>query len=294
MRRQKSEWLIALTQTEIMFILASVILILLLAQRHNFEAERAAAKRAAQETAQAAESAQEITQTLRRAGLIPAAADSRAAPEKEAAGAVRRLVEEKQEINRVLRRAGESPRTEAQVKQLQTAAAQAGAELTKVRNENEEMKQEIEDLKRRLAQGGEAEAALARRVRAQQGEISRLRVGFAPCWPRRGRPPYYFAYRIVYDRSRERFRISPHPDLQSEAPVVAAALAGDLAVVKRHPQGWMSRAELAVFGARLKAAKIRFYGDYGEECRLAVQINDAGQAAIEFIRDQAVLFPVYE
>jgi hypothetical protein len=296
MRRRQSEWLIALTQTEIMFILASVILILLLAQQADFKAERAALiKEQAERMADLAESedaAEEINQTLARAGLIANSGEN----DKAAVGAVRKLVEEKQELNRVLRRAARqedgAPQTAAQIKQLQAAAAQATRDLANAREQIAAMKQEMENLRKQSAQGGESTAALRRQVRAQQSEISRLRVGFTPCWPREGAsPPYYFAYRIIFDKARRAFRVTPHAHLQSAAPPIAEALRGGLSFLKSPPGGWLSRAQFAAFGKKASAAKTRLYG---EECRLAAQINDAGQDAIEFIRDQTAFFPVYE
>ena len=87
------------------------------------------------------------------------------------------------------------------------------------------------------------------------------------------------------------FRISPHRDLQSGAPPVQEALAGALGAIYDYPRGAVGREEFLRFAEKITAAKKRMYGENG--CRLPATINEeATGRTIKFVRDAAGFCPI--
>ena len=322
MTARKSEWVISLTQTEIMLVLASIILILLLAKDSEFKKEKQKVVFLQQQIASVktpeppsepespsppeVDITKEVTGILERGGLIDPKEESRQVLGDKATEAVQNLVDEKKAVDDALRLAestlGESPDARhekilqmgedaAAGKAAQDALGIAKGDAEALRNRIaglEKSTEEIEDASSSLA---EENSKLRDRIANTEAEIKRLRIGFLPCWPRDdSQPPYHFTtYLTEYNKTQRRFHISPHWD--ERIPIVQKALAGELSLLRNHPKGWITESEFAAFGQKIRERKNRLYG---EECRLVTRINDAGQKAIEFVRDNVGFYPVYK
>ena len=145
-------------------------------------------------------------------------------------------------------------------------------ESLELQNENKELREEVEDLREKIKNLKE--------------------IGFIPCWPGKGKPRYYFTYKITYYPGTNTFRIEPHPNWKSKNGIVSKAVNGGFPMLKKYPQGKISRAELLSFGITLDKQKRDLYE---KECYLAVTINKKGVdgTVIEFLRDSVHFYPIY-
>ena len=328
MTARKSEWVISLTQTEIMLVLASIILILLL--RSTLILEKAENKIAVlQKQAESVKNSEppsepespsppeaniteEVTGILERGGLIDPKEESRQVLGDKATEAVQNLVDDKRAVDGALRLAestvGESPdaRLEkirqigedaAAGKAAQDALGIAKGDAEAIRNRIAGLKKSAEEVEDASSSLAEENSKLRDRIANTEAENKRLgfklRIGFLPCWLSADvRQSYYHTYRTKYDASQNRFRISPHPHLDKRIPIIQAALAGELSLLRNHPKGWITESEFATFGQKIRERKNRLYG---EECRLTTKINEAATGKeIKFIRDKVGLYPIYE
>ena len=322
---KRREGIIALTQTEIMLVLAVVILLLLLAKgfdltesqkelevsQNKLEDAQRRITLLVQQTGGGSVEEQEqrqekvdmsekITEILKRGGVVNDGGDKERRLGENPAEDVRVLVDEKKRkdemdktIDRVLARAGKPPPdnnsrddldADAEVKakkdeliRLSENAAKAEAEADDLRRENKELKATISAM----------EEAGKEKDDGAQGKSLGDKIGCEPCWRGSGKRLYYFAYNITY--SGGAYKISQHRDLRGGAGVVGKALGG-LPSLRDYPEGWVSRETFLSFGRRLAKEKNKLHG---EECQLAVTINDeASGKVIKFIRDEAGFCPI--
>ena len=156
-------------------------------------------------------------------------------------------------------------------------------ESLKLQNENKKLMEEIEDLREKINNLKQDK---------KQKKALRDKIGFVPCWPGNGKPWYYFTYKITYYPGTNTFRIEPHPNWKSKNDIVSKAVNGGFPMLKKYPQGIISRAELLSFGITLDKQKRDLYG---KECYLAVTINKKGVdgTVIEFLRDSVHFYPIY-
>ena len=326
MTARKSEWVISLTQTEIMLVLASIILILLLAKDIEFKEEKQKVVFLQQQiesiktpeppsepespSPPEVDITEEVTGILERGELIDPKEESLQVLGDKATEAVQNLVDEKKAVDDALRLAesplGESPdaRHEKILQMGEDAAAGKAAQdaLGIAKGDAEAIRNRIAGLKKSAEEVEDASSSLAEensklrdRIANTEAENKRLgfklRIGFLPCWLRADvRTSYYHTYHTKYDASQNRFRISPHPDLDKRIPIIQAALAGELSLLRNHPKGWITEPEFATFGQKIRERKNRLYG---EECRLTTTIDkDATGKEILFIRDKVGLYPI--
>lgn len=125
-------------------------------------------------------------------------------------------------------------------------------------------------------------------------------VGFDPCWRRDaniGRQ-YYYVYDVTFERGSDegRFLISPHSDLQAGIPIIDDALQGDLKVLLAYPRQPMTFDNFREFGRDIESAltlKRQERPDYTENCLLAVTLDgDAPGRVAEFVRVVVGLYPI--
>ena len=127
-------------------------------------------------------------------------------------------------------------------------------------------------------------------------------VGFDPCWRRHtdtGRR-YYYAYDVTFERDSGggRFLIAPHSDLQAGVPIIDDALTGDLKVLLDYPNQAMTHEEFRTFGGVVESAlatkrRERTDDDYTDDCLLAVTLDgDAPGRVAEFVRVVVGLYPI--
>lgn len=124
------------------------------------------------------------------------------------------------------------------------------------------------------------------------GDIER-KIGFLPCWAKNEKPFHYFAFNIVYADDAKTFRISPHRDVQSRAAVVRNARAAPLgAAILQYPKTPVGRETFLAFAQKIVAAQKLLYGENG--CRLSATINEEVRGdTIKLVRDRAGFFPIY-
>lgn len=341
---RQREKIISLTQTEIMFVLATIILILLLGKntelvdkqneltqvRNDLQAQQTATAAAIEEDALD----EEFIGVLSEQGVIDEDETSSPAQRRESATqAVNNLLQEKQQATEL--------RREIDKKRNNNRAAQSRAESSSPRAHQERL-QHLEAMNQNAAIGESAAAALGldeptpAAVQQRIGELMQAeqaaqgnntntnnmastanntsennnnatqtaltqeeardikeRIGFLPCWRRAGTPAYYFTYALTYDAARQQYQIAAHPNLQSSAAVVRAALDSHLRVLQNFNNSWQSADELQQFGNQVERAKKAMYGEH-TECRLAVSINEEVRGTIiKFIRTATNFYPIY-
>ncbi len=294
----KREGIVALTQTEIMLVLAVVILLLLVAKNADLnEARMQIAEMQAPVLGEDRDGADNPETENNSAETAPP-------PETESdpnAPVTKTLVSGGAPVQPPQPLGVEEDSPQPETTDSEELLKELSAENTRLQNENMELKEKIAAL--RTAPSADAEAGEKRpdnppapQQNTGQAETDKRiinEVGFLPCWLGTGRPRYYFTYNLAYFPESDKFRIGTHRDLQSGAGVVRRALAGELAAVYGHPKGLISRADFLRFAKKITAAQKRFYGNNG--CRLAVTINKRGvdlTVTNDFIFTRAGFYPV--
>ena len=310
---RKREKIVSLSQTEMMFVIAAVALVLfLLADTQRRTAQTSESKiseeltalreTAARDDAPEEDMLAEVAEILTAEGALAAGENSPQRLRREIPDAVRELARQKNE-------------SAAAQKEIDAALSATDAADTADTADADSRAQRIRRLLQDAARGEAAADALgigdtppatiAAEIknlrRAIEGKDTRgntldhkLRFGFLPCWLGRGaqEPPYYFALGVVYRSGR--YKIEPHPHLRAQAAVVRAALAGDLALLSSPPSGWIGEDEFEQFGQRAQRQKNLQYPN-NPECRLIAKINrGAGGHQIVFVRDRVGFYPIYE
>ena len=121
-------------------------------------------------------------------------------------------------------------------------------------------------------------------------------VGFDPCWPRPGGRRvrrYYIAYDVTYANGR--YAVKPHSDWQAGVPMVDEALAGPVSVLRTYPRTSVSPEELLNLGKRIDDAldPLREDGTYPPKCLLVATINEEASGAVaKFIRHEVGIYPI--
>ena len=311
---RKREKIVSLSQTEMMFVIAAVALVLfLLADTQRRTAQTSESKISKELTALRETAARdnalpeedmlaEVAEILTAEGALAAGENSPQRLRREIPDAVRELARQKNE-------------SAAAQKEIDDALSATDSADTADEADADSRAQRIRRLLQDAARGEAAADALgvgdtppatiAAEIknlrRAIEGKDTRgntldhkLRFGFLPCWLGRGaqEPPYYFALDVVYRSGR--YKIEPHPHLRAQAAVVHSALAGDLALLSSPPSGWIGEDEFERFGRRAQRQKNLQYPN-NPECRLIAKINrGAGGHQIVFVRDRVGFYPIYE
>lgn len=319
---RKREKIVSLSQAEIMFVIAAVMLVLFMladARRQTAQTEERAAReelRAAREAADGGAQEEEdmlaeVVDILTAEGAL--AAESGPAPRLRRAipDAVRDLARQKnesekaqQEIDAALgadETENVEPRTRRIRRLLQDAArGEAAAKALGVADAPPAtVAAEIE----KLRQAADANAIraqnqdLRRAVDAKDARIEELNQklrSFLPCWLGRGagEPQYYFALTVEY-RSGQ-YKIEPHQDLRAQAAVVQSALAGELALLLSPPSGWIGEEEFERFGRQAQKQKFLQYPN-APECELVAELNrSASGHQVRFVHRRAKFYPIYD
>ena len=314
---RKREKIVSLSQTEMMFVIAAVALVLfLLADTQRRTAQTSESKISEELTALRETAARddappeedmlaEVAEILTAEGALAAGENSPQRLRREIPDAVRELARQK----------NESAAAQKEIDDALSATDAADAANVADAEDSDSRAQRIRRLLQDAARGEAAADALgvgdtppatiAAEIknlrRAIEGKDTRgntldhkLRFGFLPCWLGRGaqEPPYYFALGVVYRSGR--YKIEPHPHLRAQAAVVRSALAGDLALLSSPPSGWIGEDEFEQFGRRAQRQKNLQYPN-NPECRLIAKINrGAGGHQIVFVRDRVGFYPIYE
>lgn len=300
------ERIITLTQAEIMLVLAVVILLLLAAKNSDLTAAHANLNDAREKIAalQSKPTLGEETppeeKTAAATDITPPDPDAPITaplvPGGEPPQPSQPLGEEKAQTP-----AGK-PKTEKNqeelLRDLQLQNAQFENEIKRLENENTALEEKIADLTApRTPAEKEPDAETPDETPpaaiSQTAKELRDEIGFVPCWLGPGTPRYYFTYNITYFPGKDKFRIAPHRDLQSNAPVVRNAINGELALINHYPKGEISRGDFLRFAQSVRAAQKRQYGENG--CRLAATINKRGvdlTVTNDFIFSRIGFYPV--
>ena len=306
----------ALTQTEIMLVLAAVILLLLLAKDLDLTAAQAELASTEQQLVAVAEQTAarplEIVEQRQQADFareVKEALARDAAPQRDGV----RLRLEPRDVAEVRQLVASRARTQAETAAVDRALARAGPQAGASREQQLERLAETaalgatlreslsEGRRQALAEGADPAAQLAAWLRPETGVEAKAggrgdQVGFDPCWPgpgRAGQRRYYFAYDITYADGS--YRVRPHSDWRSGTAVVAEALAGRLgAVLRDHPREAVSPAALRRFGQRVDAEVAHLRANaYPPDCLLAVTLNEEASGAVaKFLRGEVRLYPV--
>ena len=317
---RKREKIVSLSQTEMMFVIAAVALVLfLLADTQRRTAQTSEHKISEELTALRATAARddappeedmlaEVAEILTAEGALAAGENSPQRLRREIPDAVRELARQKNE-SAAAQKEIDDALSATDAADIANAADTADAEDSDSRAQR--IRRLLQDAARgeaaadALGIGDTPPATIAAEIknlrRAIEGKDTRgntrdhkLRFGFLPCWLGRGaqEPPYYFALDVVYRSGR--YKIEPHPHLRAQAAVVQSALAGDLALLSSPPSGWIGEDEFERFGRRAQKQKNLQYPN-NPECRLIAKINrGAGGHQIVFVRDRVGFYPIYE
>lgn len=294
--------MVSLTQTEIMFVFAALILVLLNQRELDNRDLRDANRRLAQEV-------HEVRL------LAPEAGSAEGTGEMRARAADERALEQ---IRDVLVASGqlEEPRSESRetegrlmaegVEELARQAAEAKLDEP-VKNVLERAREEelfpgaISDAEIAGAMLREARERSVRKssegagvAQAGQGGIDRGnwadKVGFDPCWEKiteEGELSHHFAFTTRYDSDTKLFMIEPGWD--AGVPVVRDALDWRLVMITDHPKGWVGKDEYAEFGKRVRDAARTAYKP---GCLLSTRLNlSADGHTARFVA--RFIFPVY-
>ena len=313
------EAVVSLTQTEIILVLATVLLLLLLGKNSHLataldnlaNAEETVQRLDDQMTAspdeiaeqrEQADLAREVKEVLSRDGRGELAADRpRLAPQdveevRQALQERDRQRAEQAAVDEALARSNidASAARERQLERLGDAAATGTALRDALSTDRAAALDAAQAGPQPEAQTRKLLAAWLREDAQADSAGAGDKVGFTPCWPRAGERGYLFAYDITY--ANEEYELRPHTDWESGAMAVADALAGPLGQVLRgYPQGPVGETSLREFGRRVEAAieKRREQGIYREDCLLAVTLNgEASGNVAKFIRQSVLLYPV--
>lgn len=118
------------------------------------------------------------------------------------------------------------------------------------------------------------------------------KVGFDPCWPRDDLPYHYFAFDIEYSAVTQLFSIRRfrYQDQYSEERSIE--LHAQLPILNEYPKVPVDRDTILNYAMRLNEEKEK---KYGSDCRLSTEINKEGvdSTIIEFVRDELKLYPIW-
>ena len=299
---RKREKIVSLSQTEMMFVIAAVALVLFLladTQRRTAQTserkineELIALREVREDTAHndAAEEDMlaEVTEILTTEGALAAGENSPQRLRREIPDAVRELARQNNE------RAAEQ-------KEIDAALSATDAADTADAADSDSRAQRIRRLSQDAARGEAAADALGvgdtppatlaaeiknlhRTIEAKDAQIKDIAlIGFLPCWPGPSgqKPRHYSAIKVEYQptrdknlpkRDKKRYKIEPHPHLRAQAAVVRSALAGNLALLLSPPSGWIGEDEFERFGELVQEQKNLQYPDK-QECKLVARIN---------------------
>jgi len=296
-RHKARQNVVALTQTEIMFVFAAIILILLQVKqvdndrlRGDYEelAQRAEAVEQERESAPF----EEVKRTLVRSGALE---EQEGLSAEESQNRVLRKirdlarpaedrVEPDEQVKSVLRRASAD-----EIVQPGQGELEQLEEVLRLARIGKQAEAEREESAAAEGAGGEASSGEGARSSADAARRKVAdKVGFNPCWPKISGETYSYhrTFSMEYDRGTDRFRIEP--DWDEGAPLVSNALDGPLALLREHPQGWIGRDEFARYSIEVSQQAARAYGP---GCKLVTKINDAGRDAILFVA--RYFFPIY-
>ena len=298
------ERIITLTQAEIMLVLAVVILLLLAVKNSDLTAAHANLNDAREKIAALQQTLGEETppedKTAAATDITPADPDAPITaplvPGGEPPQSSQPLGEEQSQTPAGKQKT--EKKQEELLRDLQAQNAQFENEIQRLENENAALEEKIADLTApHIPPEKEPDAETPDETPptaiSQTAKELRDEIGFAPCWPGPGNPRYYFTYNITYFPGKDKFRIAPHRDLQSNAPVVRNAINGELALINNYPKGEISRGAFLRFAKSVRAAQKRQYGENG--CRLAATINKRGvdlTVTNDFIFSRAGFYPV--
>ena len=297
---KRREGIVSLTHTEIMLVLMTIIILLLLAKSF-----------ALSKTKQELERANQTIKAL-------AGSDNESAPGRQ------EPVDLEAEINEILVQNGVS--VDDGSRQSLVKAVRQQVDENKQRGEREAaiaaaleqagvgskqdgtaetrfpaIEEQVGELARKAAVGEAVREAFGEeqmdpekakdRIANLQANDLKGKIGCVPCWTRPGKRQYYFAYDITYDAAKDSFRVQPHKDWDSGAPVVDAALDGEMSFLKRYPRRRVTRNKLLAFGQQVQERRKRAYS---EDCHLMVSINeDADGKIVKFVRHQVGFCPIF-
>ena len=321
----RREGIIPITHTEIMLVLAVVILLLLVATHQNWSARFALAEDtvallqerenlspdALAEQQRQLDLGRQVKEALVGGGV--ALGDEQTSLTPEDVTAVNQLVENNDRTNQALAEVVETinkvgSENDSQVRQQSeiVSPAQRIKQLAAnariweiVRRTMEAADQSVVDDSASIEEiEGWARRILGHTATPDNAGAGDL-VGFNPCWPgdsTRDDRRYYFTYDLTYADSR--YHIESHPDWNQDKPVVDAALSGNLAILQDYPTEAVSPADLVTFGRLVERTlaplrQIDSGNDYPSDCRLAVTLNaEAPLSVAEFIYVNVGFYPV--
>ena len=175
----------------------------------------------------------------------------------------------------------------------------SAANLEELRRENKGLQAENSALRRLL----QAEQLKARETsneveREVEPEVIqevrpgiRREIGCLPCWLGDGKPRYYYALNITYYPDEDEFLVSPHQHLEVNASPVRQSMGGELSMLSFPPSGRIDAPTLLSYSRDVIDAQRRLYGNNG--CSLPVTINEeATGKTIKLIRDTAGFCPI--
>lgn len=317
---KRREGIVSLTHTEIMLVLATVILLLLLVKsveltktESQLAEERERVSALEEETSESAQDAAERKAQVDFAEEVKAILVSGGVAEESAesarlAEAVSVLVVERRRgqardaaVKEALIQAEmleDNPETEGDLSAEKIKRMGENAAIGKAAREalNDDAA-DADSVKGRIDELKEAEQKIAALDGEQLSEEERRnndlrsKIGCVPCWLREGEGrKYYYAYDITYHADTNSFSMKPHRDWKSGAKVVADALSGELSILKDYPRGLMTENDFLIFGRRIAPHKNR---RHGEECRLMATLNEESNGlVIKFVRDKVKFCPI--
>lgn len=287
---KRREGVVALTHTEIMLVLATIILLLLLVKSNELKIKSnelskeqskvvALEKRANQSAEEADERkkqvdfAQEVTSKLFDSGLV----------EKDSSPAQRLT-----DLSRLI-----------EVTEALVQAKVIDKSLDGLNDDNDKLKEKLEQMRENAAIGVAARESLGGNITNVEelkqgvrelkiGDLSRT-IGCTPCWLGSGDLKYYFTYNITY--SNGSYSIKPHADWGRGAEIVDDALSGELSVLRDYPRDLMTQDEFLAFGRKVDLHKNRHHN---AECSLMASINEeANGEVVKFVRHEVNFCPIF-
>ena len=281
--------IVALTQTEIMFVFAAIILILLQFKQREFEAmmlEDGQAKDPVQIVAEGKEGLADQAEQP-----IPDEEVKDVLVKEGGAGSAQResdTLPPAEKLGKALAEAGPESEVfdpEAQVKEILERAQSSGAI-----DVGGSLDEQVNELIRRARIGRQVEERTAasagdngRRVSASGSSDSPKgsKIGFDPCWERTtaaGNLSFHATFETKYDAQRDAYMISPAWD--ESVPQIRAALEGPLALLKSYPAGWIAPERYAQYGGMVRNLAESLYGP---ECRLVTTIDEPTRRSLKHI-----------
>ncbi len=296
--RQSRKTIISLTQTEIMFILATMILVMLLAQkRENLRLQDE--NQAIMSLPDSAFQADQHSPKSRMSGEVKNVLDSSGSVDSD--GTSTRLGSSKDARNGENLPAATEDRKNEPIRQ--TLDRIGAADLVREDLTEEERLRELirlASIGKGLEIHNQADVLPEDIKWTETGssfidsvpDVSRQtlanKVGFDPCWPKvaDGYISYHFTFSTVYDSETDLYRMEPAWD--ESVLQVRNDLDSVMAVLRRRPEGWITEDEFARFGEEVREQTRTVYRT---DCLLVTRINDAGKKAILFIGKY--FYPIY-